>query len=1129
MLTAVGEVHRVRLLGPLAVDEQEVPGARLRALLVPLLLAHGRTVPAGDLCEEVWGLDLPGDPAGALQALVSRARRGTGLPVEAVAGGYRVPAAAVDVDAVRVEDELRGARAALRAGDRAGARAAARRGWELLAGATGVLDAMPTGVAARARAVRRDLLLVRAEVELSGVDDAVSPREGTGDGLADTLADLEQEVAGAPLDEPLAAALLRVLVALGRPAQALARYEEVRRAVDGYGGSPSGALRAAHAEALAASADGPIGSDDRPGGRPAASTASVEAPTAVVDRASPGVRVAGPRVAEALLGRDDDLAALDERVRAHPLVTLVGPGGVGKTTLVSALVARRRAAGEPVHEVPLAGLRAGEDVLPVVLAALGGRRPDATGREGGAGAPEEELRRAAAGASGLLVLDNCEHLLDAVAEVALAVCAGASPGLAVLATSRAPLGVLGEQVHLLHPLGPAAAHDLVRRRAAAVRPDADLPAPAVAQLCRRLDHLPLALELAAARLRTTSLADLLAALEHRVAVLAPGPRGLPERHRSLQALVDWSWELLPEPERVLLARMAVFPAGAGATAVAAVCADDDGPAGDGAGDETAAALPARGVPSALAGLVDASLVVWDATADDGRGRYRLLETVREYADGRRSPRARRAGERRLARWAAGLAADLAADLRGQGQVAALRRAGVERDALAAALRWATAEGETALAAPLGLLLVETAWLRGAHAEGLERLALLAGAPSVLDPGERGRRAAADLTGPELARVWRESAETCAVGIPNAAVGALDVLAAGRPRLLAVLTSRLRRALRRPELLGAGLAATGELLLGVATDPPADHRSALDRAATAPDAWWRGWGLLARAWWLENGGLDDLGLADARAAHAVMDAAGNTAGRAVAGAFVAERLTVSGEAAASVVWWQRAEQDHAGAGAEGDARQTRLSLLRVLADLDGDPEARRSVQAQIALLAAEHPHDDMARFVVLSASVAGARERGDLATARAQMAGAVEDLSRCGLRPIPQLVALVEASAGLLALEDGDAGAARGHLGLAVAAARTSHDVPAQAAVGEAVAHWCAEHDDPVTAGRLLALAARFGARMEHLLGWQPLPGRPVPPGDPDAARAVRELDGPAAVALLRELLDRALQEPGRTG
>ncbi|MEJ5867155.1 BTAD domain-containing putative transcriptional regulator [Pseudokineococcus sp. 5B2Z-1] len=1105
------DVRRVRVLGPLAVDDREVPGARLRDLVVPLLLARGRALPAAVLRDAVWGLYPPADAHGALQALVSRARRTTGLPLEAVERGYRVPAAAVDVDALRVEDDLRAAREALRTGDVARAAAAARRGWAPLADAV-ALEALPADAAARLRGVRRDLLLVRADA-LVGTGSGPVPAGGAAEERPELLADLEAGVAGAPLDEPLAAALLRALVAVDRPGEALARYEEVRRAVDAYGAAPSGALRAAHAAALAATADPPSG---RPAPGAAEAPGAASARPSETARALPGA--AGPRVAEALLGRDADLAALDEQVRLHALVTLVGPGGVGKTTLVGSLLARRRAAGEPVREVPLAGLRSGADVLPAVLRALGGARTDLAGPDGTSRASaEEQLHRAATRATGLLVLDNCEHLLDAVADVALRVCAAAPASLHVLATSRAPLDVLGEHVRLLPPLDPDAAAELLTRRAAAVRPGLDLPADEVLRLGRRLDHLPLALELAAARLRTTGLADLLSALDQR-ADLSPGPRGLPERHRSLQALVGWSWDLLRDDERTLLARMAVFPAGASAATVVAVCADPwpsaERPAGAVGG------LPAAAVPAALAGLVDASLVVWEPAADEGRGRYRLLETVREHADARCSPDERRTAQRRLAVWAAELAGALAEDLRGRGQLEALRRADSEHDALVAALRRATDDGDGVLAAPTGLLLVEAATLRGAHAEVLERLAALAACPSVLDAGARGERVRASLDGAGLARAWRQAAEVCAVGVPSAVGGGGPGAAS---RSLAVLASRLRRAARRPDLLGAGPAAATDLLVDLLTDPGGDPRAALDRLAAVDDPRWRGWGLFTRAWWLENGGLEDLGLADARAAHAVADGSGDVGARAVAAAFVAERLESSGDVAAGLVWWDRAERDYAAVGAAGDAGQARLSRLRVLAEL-GDPDADRVLREHVDRLAQDHPDDGFVALVVLADRVARARARGDLEDARALVASAVADLSADGRQPIPQLVASLEAAAALLALDAEDVDAASGHLGRAVAAALASGDVPAQAAVGEAVARWEALRGDDAAAGQLLALATRFGSRLQVLLGWRAR-GEAAPGPGETAARAVEELDGPAAVARLRELLGRVGTSP----
>ncbi|HET8627553.1 MAG TPA: helix-turn-helix domain-containing protein, partial [Thermomicrobiales bacterium] len=327
-----------------------------------------------------------------------------------------------------------------------------------------------------------------------------------------------------------------------------------------------------------------------------------------------------------LLGRDEAVAAVAALLYADGarLVTLTGPGGVGKTRLGVA-VARHLAPAYPdgawlVALAPLA------DPALVPAAIAGALRVPERGGEPLAATLRARLRRQRL----LLVLDNCEHLLPGVglAGDLLAAC----PGLAVLATSRSPLGLAGEHEYPVPPLAlpgpserlplealrryPAVALFLARARAVApdvVATDADLPA--VAAICARLDGLPLAIELAAARARLLPPAALLARLEPRLALLTGGPRDAPARQRTLRRTLDWSHALLAVPERVLFARLAVFARGATLDAIAAVCAGD---------------ADSLDLLDGLDALVRASLL---HRAEEGGGepRFAMLETIREYA------------------------------------------------------------------------------------------------------------------------------------------------------------------------------------------------------------------------------------------------------------------------------------------------------------------------------------------------------------------------------------------------------------------------------------------------------------------------------------------------------------------
>ncbi|MFI8511657.1 AfsR/SARP family transcriptional regulator [Streptomyces sp. NPDC085460] len=327
------------------------------------------------------------------------------------------------------------------------------------------------------------------------------------------------------------------------------------------------------------------------------------------------------------VGREPELGALRAELGRFRLVTLTGPGGSGKTRLAEE--AARQVAGPRAWIAELAPLDDPGALPGAVLSALRLREINLITRDGVAlqDDPTAHLVEHLARTPGLLlVLDNCEHVIDAaaaLAETLLAHC----PDLRILATSREPLGVPGETVRPVEPLPPAPAHRLFTDRARAVLPDFDAaptptptPSPdtahAVAEICRRLDGLPLAIELAAARLRLLTPRQIADRLDDRFQLLTSGARTLLPRQQTLRAVVDWSWELLDPAERALLRRLSVFTGGWDLPAAEAV----DAPA-PGSGTDTLTTLGA---------LVDKSLVV-AAPADDGAMRYRLLETIHEYA------------------------------------------------------------------------------------------------------------------------------------------------------------------------------------------------------------------------------------------------------------------------------------------------------------------------------------------------------------------------------------------------------------------------------------------------------------------------------------------------------------------
>jgi len=426
------------------------------------------------------------------------------------------------------------------------------------------------------------------------------------------------------------------------------------------------------------------------------------------------------------VGRQRESGQVTALLDDHRLVTLTGPAGAGKTRLAL------HVAAATADRYPDGARQA--DLAPVDAALVGGTLARALGVVPQPGrALRDSLREAAGRARCLLVVDNCEHVVADVATL-VADLLGAGGPLRILATSREPLGVPGE---VSFPVGPlpvpparaspraatAGTYDAVRlfvERAAAASPGftlTDANAADVATLCRRLDGLPLAIELAAARVRSFPPADLVAHLDRRFDLLAAGARTAPPRHRTLRAAIDWSYALLDDEERELFDQLGVFPSDVDFPAVAAVCR---------VGDADASVL-LRLLPA----LVDKSLV---ATTQDGASvRYRLLESLREYAAARLAASGAEPVRRRHADYYLGLAEQAAAHLRGPEQAAWLERLDAEHDHIRAALAWLLERGD----ADLGLRLALAVWwfwqVRGFFTEGrrwLERL--LAAAPHVPD-------------------------------------------------------------------------------------------------------------------------------------------------------------------------------------------------------------------------------------------------------------------------------------------------------------------------------------------------------------------------------------------------------------
>ena len=607
------------LLGPVEVrvDGRAVPlpGARQRLVLTMLLVDFNQMVPASRLIDELWEAALPADPRGALRTQVSRLRRALGPAagdLATVEGGYCLTVQRGQLDATRFEDTL--AEAARASGEQA-----LRLVDEALAlwrgPAAGEFADRPFALATVARLT--ELRLVAAERRAELLLIAGQPEEA--------VATLQALLAEHPEREQARGLFMQALYRAGRHTEALASFQSWRRYLaEELGLDPSPALRRIEQDILRHTAGAPAG-------------------RGVVVNRTPTL----PVPVTSFVGRDEDLAAVTGLLGQARLVTLHGPGGVGKTRL--AVEVAERAAGSYRDGICFCDLAAVTEPDAVVraLATAAGLSERAFQRL------DDQLVEQLGSRHLLLVLDNCEHLAQAAAILAERLLKE-TRNVTLLATSRERLEVDGEHVWQVRPLpvsglgAPAVRLFLDRARAAdpaAAPQDSDVEA--VAALCARLDGLPLAIELGAARLPGTTVSELLGNLSDRFGLLTVGRRA-DSRHRSLRAVMDWSYEQLTPEQQDLFGQLAVFHGSFDAEAAQAIAGGHDNPAD---------------VTRLLLYLVDRSLVT--AELDGGTTRYRLLETLRSYGLERLTERGQLdAARKRHARWAADLVARAERGLRG---------------------------------------------------------------------------------------------------------------------------------------------------------------------------------------------------------------------------------------------------------------------------------------------------------------------------------------------------------------------------------------------------------------------------------------------------------------------------------
>jgi len=655
----LGVVEAVRGGVPVALGR----GAALN-LLAGLLVSANSVVTADGAAELVWGEGQPSHPRAALHTKVSRLRKALGSEViETVAGGYRLRIDRDQLDLLRFDDLIAGAASAATDAEALAA----------LAEAIGLWRGPPLSNV-NSSALQSDVVPRLVERHLAACEQwaEVSLRLGRPGPVGERLAPL---AAAHPFRESLARYLMLARYRAGRAADALAAYDALRRTLrDELGVDPGQALQDLHATILRATAGEPVG---RAG-------AARSVPPWVGRGPSPG----------GLVGRDADLRVLAGAVRGHSGVTVVGPAGVGKTEL--ALQAASLLAGEFADGVAVAELGTMPPQRDDGLQAISGLLLGALGAPADPARPGwQQLLDWLRPRALLLVLDNAEHVCLAAGRL-VDLIARSCPSVRVVTTSRRPLGFAGERVITLVRLAPGAAAELLLRRAAERGADGGLrrdPA-GLARLCQLLDGLPLALELAAAKLRTMPVAALTERIAARPGLLAVAARPGLAHQRGLFATLRWSWDLLTPAGQLLLARLAVFAGTFTLAEAEQVCG---GPP-----------LAGAEVAALLSGLADDSLV--HVSGDDG---YRLLVPVREFAASQADPRDLAATRTAHLAYFCAAAQRLAhADGAQRQEIVARLQAGYHE--ITAALEWALREDATTAQAQHGvrlLLAAQPAWER----------------------------------------------------------------------------------------------------------------------------------------------------------------------------------------------------------------------------------------------------------------------------------------------------------------------------------------------------------------------------------------------------------------------------------
>ena len=1022
---------QVSVLGPLAVRDDgadvPVPGRLVRRLLVRLAVAAPAPVPVSGLLAALWPDGAaPADATNALQSLVSRLRRALGRSdaVRVGPAGYSldVPAGAVDLH--RLDQGAAHGRRQLIAGKLAEAEftlTAARaefHGEPLVEAA----DAdWARGETARLEQLQLDVLADLVEVKL---------RLGRG---GEVIGELELLVGAHPLREDFCRQLMTALAAAGRGAEALAAYERLRaRLADELGVDPGPEIRKLHLELLRGDA-GPARASRRSNLR---------------------------SFLTSFVGRTAELDRLARLLAEHRLVTIVGPGGAGKTRIAVHAAERAEPPADGVWLIELAPVTGPDSVPAAILEVLGSVGGPLTvrlaePRMGGLD-PRERVVDLLGQADIVLVLDNCEHLLEPTAELVGDVLARC-PGVRILATSREPLGILGEAMCSLPPLGlppedvsvadalrsPAVTLLVERAAASADFAVTESNLAAVVSIVRRLDGLPLAIELAAARLRVLPVETVAERLSDRFRLLAGGNRVALPRHRTLRAVVEWSWDLLSEPERRLAERLAVFPAGATAVSAAAICAD--------------ALVDAADVADLLVSLADKSLLqVVDAA---GEPRFRMLETIREYGIERLSERGEVQAVREThAEWFTRLAVDLDPVLRTRDQMSAVQVLRAERDNFLAALRYLADTGRTDRTVTLALALCWYWVMIDAGGEALPWLDVALTASAESDDPRRAllmaARAVQSMTIDDDQWVAQDGS--------------------GWDRWRLELAASLRRVDEVEEQLsGTPLYSIVRTLLAYFSGD-ADRGDALVDRLVDGDQWTRAAALTMKAAFAENSGRIEVMREVVGQAHALFTQIGDRWGLTATFENRSHLRTLDGDLDGALTDLQAA-LDHAtelGADSENMFLRLRMSDLELRL---GHVERAREQLDRARQPGHGRPSSSSREMIVMGATAAVLQAEGRPVEAMA----IVRDLrKRTRSRPgapalFGHLAAMLSAIAAHIEVLNGEIEMARLDLEYGYPEAVETGDAPILASMGVAVAAYAQARSRPADAAEILGAAARL--------------------------------------------------------